>query len=110
MNQPSYNEVLKRFLLGLSERIFDSSVDRGMPSLAAAPDGPNTRPLLTRKAASIISFCSAARFRERSRGLLATPRGCRESQLSSTEKVSVSDRTTDRSMMFWSPRILPGQG
>jgi hypothetical protein len=36
----------------LSERIFDSSVDRGTPSLAAAPVGPDTRPLLAASAAS----------------------------------------------------------
>src|SRR2546422_10290891 len=43
---------LKRFLSTLSERIFDSSVDRGTPSLAAAPGGPDTRPLLAASAAS----------------------------------------------------------
>jgi hypothetical protein len=37
-------QTLKRFLLIFSARIFDSSVDRAIPSLAAAPDGPNTRP------------------------------------------------------------------
>jgi hypothetical protein len=49
-------EVLKRFLSIFNDRIFDSSVDRGMPSLAAAPDGPNTRPWHSRRAASISSF------------------------------------------------------
>jgi hypothetical protein len=34
---------LKRFLSIPSDLIFDSSVDRGMPNLAAAPVGPNTR-------------------------------------------------------------------
>jgi hypothetical protein len=34
--------------------IFVSSVDRGIPSLAAAPRGPATFPLLSAKAASII--------------------------------------------------------
>src|SRR5216684_1340886 len=48
--------LLKRFLLILSDRIFDSSVDREIPSLAAAPDGPNTCPSLSRSADSIISF------------------------------------------------------
>src|SRR6185295_8781490 len=43
---------LKRCLSTLSERIFDSSVDRGTPSLAAAPVGPETRPLLAASAAS----------------------------------------------------------
>ena len=36
--------ALKRFLLMLNNRIFDSKVDRAIPSLAAAPDGPNIRP------------------------------------------------------------------
>src|SRR5215475_3505423 len=37
-------------------RIFVSSVERGIPSFAAAPDGPATRPRLSRRAASIRSF------------------------------------------------------
>jgi len=36
--------------------IFESSVDRGIPSFAAAPSGPATLPLLSAKAASIICF------------------------------------------------------
>jgi hypothetical protein len=47
---------LKRCLLILRDLIFDSRVEGGMPSLAAAPDGPDTRPLLSVNAASIISF------------------------------------------------------
>src|SRR6266436_2836715 len=38
--------VLKRFLLIFSDLIFVSKVDPGIPSLAAAPDGPDTRPRL----------------------------------------------------------------
>ena len=49
--------VLKRFLLIFSDLIFDSRVDPGRPSLTAAPDGPDTCPLLSRRAASIIAFC-----------------------------------------------------
>jgi hypothetical protein len=37
--------LLKRFLSIFSDRIFDSRVDLAIPSLAAAPEGPNTRPL-----------------------------------------------------------------
>src|SRR5258706_14306540 len=55
-------QLLKRFLLILSDRIFDSTVDRGIPSIAAAPDGPNTRPSLSRRADSIISFSREASF------------------------------------------------
>jgi hypothetical protein len=47
---------LKRFLLIFSDLIFDSKVDPGKPSLAAAPDSPDTCPPLSRRAASIISF------------------------------------------------------
>jgi hypothetical protein len=52
-------EVLKRFLSIFSDRIFDSNVDRGMLNLAAAPLGPNIRPRLSFRAASIISFSCA---------------------------------------------------
>ena len=48
--------VLKRFLLIFSDLIFESRVVPGIPSLAAAPDGPNTRPLVSRRAASMIAF------------------------------------------------------
>ena len=58
---------LKRFLLIFSVRIFDSRVDRGMPSFSAAPQGPYTRPPHSRRAASIIAFSSAGGVRNRSR-------------------------------------------
>src|SRR4051794_27920500 len=47
---------LKRFLLIFSDLIFDSRVVRGIPSLAAAPAGPYTRPPHSRKAASMADF------------------------------------------------------
>src|SRR5260370_38908299 len=103
--------VLKRFLSIFNDRIFESRVDPGIPSLAAAPDGPDTRPRLLPRAASIISLSWAASFRDSSTGLVGSlARGCRESQLSSTEKFSVSHTITDRSMMFCNSRMLPGQG
>jgi hypothetical protein len=40
----------------LSCLIFKSSVERGIPSLAAAPFGPATFPLVSARAASISSF------------------------------------------------------
>jgi hypothetical protein len=43
-------------LFMLSCLIFKSSVDRGIPSLAAAPFGPATLPLLSARAASMSSF------------------------------------------------------
>src|SRR5258707_6604438 len=102
---------LKAFVLIFSDLIFDSNVDPGKPSLAAAPDGPDTCPPLSRRAASIISFSWAASFPGSSSWLFGpVARGCRESQLSSTEKFSVSHTITDRSMMFCNSRMLPGQG
>ena len=56
---------LKLYLSMFSDRIFESSVDRAMPSLTAAPEGPNTRPWLSRRASSITSFSVAATFSER---------------------------------------------
>lgn len=101
---------LKRFLLIFRDLIFDSSVDPGIPSLAAAPDGPETRPPLSHRAASIISFSWKASVRVSSvRFFGSLARGCHESQLSSIEKVSVSHTITDRSMTFCNSRIFPGQ-
>src|SRR5580704_15807951 len=54
-----YYVLLKRCLLIFNALIFVSSVDRGMPSLAAAPEGPYTRPPHSRKAASMAAFSSA---------------------------------------------------
>src|SRR5882762_7215029 len=103
--------ALKRFLSIFSDLIFDSRVDPGIPSLAAAPDGPDTRPPLSRRAASMISFSSAAGLRDSPRALLgAAACGCHESQLLSTERFSVSQTITDRSMTFCNSRMLPGQG
>ena len=47
---------LKRFLLIFNALIFDSRVVPGMPSLAAAPEGPCTLPPHSRRAASIMAF------------------------------------------------------
>ena len=54
--------ALKRCLSTLSDRIFDSSVDRGTPSLAAAPVGPETQPLLAASAASTRDRSWAGQF------------------------------------------------
>ena len=60
----AFASVRKRLLLIFSARIFDSSVERGIPSRAAAPECPNTRPPLARKASSIIAFSCAATERD----------------------------------------------
>src|ERR1700730_1590353 len=81
-----------------------------MPSFAAAPDGPDTRPPLSRRAASIICFSWVESSLDSSNWLFgALALDCRESQLSSTEKFSVSHTMTDRSTTFCNSRILPGQ-
>jgi hypothetical protein len=50
------SQVLKRSLSIFSDLIFDSNVERGIPSLEAAPKGPYTRPPHSVNAASIIAF------------------------------------------------------
>jgi hypothetical protein len=50
-----YSEMNLRFLI-FSWMIFESSVDLGIPSFAAAPLGPATRPLHSANAASMISL------------------------------------------------------
>ena len=91
---------LNSFLSIFSDLIFDSKVDPGIPSLAAAPDAPDTRPLHSRRAASTISFSFAASCCGSSSGTGSGPRGLRESQLSSTENVSRSATINERSMTF----------
>src|SRR5438309_5935824 len=50
-----YLEINLCFLIP-SCLIFESSVERGIPSFAAAPSGPATFPLLSARAVSIISL------------------------------------------------------
>src|SRR5262249_57682559 len=64
---PPSQERLNRALLILSALIFDSSVEGGMPSRAAAPAGPDTRPFVAARAASI---------RSRSRVTSSAPSDC----------------------------------
>src|SRR5579862_2133872 len=104
---------LKRCLLIFSALIFDSRVVAGTPSLAAAPDGPDTRPPHSSKAASMMAFSSSG-LRFKSPGWMSRTAGaldklCRESQFPSTENVAVSLTITDRSITFCNSRILPGQ-
>src|SRR5882724_13279306 len=71
-----------------------SRVDGGIRSLAAAPDGPETRPLVSASAASIIS--SSLRGSTFKAGDASTRAACGEvlleSHNSSTEKTSVEVR------------------
>jgi len=110
--KPVQSYVLKRFLLIFSDRIFDSSVDRGMPNLAAAPVGPDTRPHASFRAASIMFFsCSRSSIGSSTWCLGSSPTGgdC-GNQFSSIEKISVSQRMTERSMTFCNSRMFPSQG
>src|SRR6202021_1806169 len=102
-------QILKRFLLILNDRIFDSMVDRGIPNLTAAPVGPDTRPPVSFSAVSIMSFSC-------SRNLRRCPTCCFDAsvrgggnQFSSIEKISVSQSIIERSMTFCSSRMFPGQ-
>jgi hypothetical protein len=99
---------LCRYVSMPSRLIFDSSVWRGIPSFAAAPDGPDIRPWASARAASIISASRLAiaerpRFADDSVDLPF-------SQPSSTTKASLSLRMTVRSTTFCSSRILPANG
>src|SRR6202047_349276 len=104
-----YSEIDLRFLI-LSCLIFESSVERGIPSFAAAPSGPATFPLLSARAVSIISLSWF--WRVSGKGPDNTCRGgCTlASQAFSIQKVSPLLRITDLSTMFCSSRIFPGQG
>jgi hypothetical protein len=102
-------EVLKRFLSIFSDRIFDSSVERGMPNLAAAPVGPNIRPRLSFRAASIMSFSCARSLRGSSLRPFGSVRdGCFGNQLSSIEKISVSQIITERASIATSRHVPVG--
>src|SRR6476661_5684710 len=88
-----------------------SRVDGGIRSLAAAPEGPETRPLVSASAASMIS--RSLRGSTLKAGDVSTRDACGavllESHNSSTEKTSVEPRMMDRSITFCNSRILPGQ-
>src|SRR6266481_9988840 len=53
--------TLYLYLLIVKRLIFESRVRDGSPSLAAAPAGPEIRPWLSARAASIISFSCLTR-------------------------------------------------
>src|SRR5262249_17821256 len=75
---------------------------------AAAPDGPDIRPCVSARAASIISTSRSASAESPSCDPSVSA-GSHFSQLSSTRKVSVSQRTTANSTTFCNSRIFPGQ-
>src|SRR5437016_453138 len=90
-----------------------SRVDGGTPSRAAAPDEPETRPLLSASAASIISR-SLRGSTSPLKGADASTRDAGrdvslESHNSSTENTSPELRIMDLSITFCNSRMLPGQ-
>src|SRR5260370_42671323 len=93
--------------------ILRSRVDDGILSLAAAPDGPETRPRLSASAASIISRSLRDSSLTLSGANTSTGGAGREVPLGShnlsTEKTSVALRITDLSITFCNSRMLPGQ-
>ena len=102
---------LKCCLLIFKALIRLSSVDGGTRSLAAAPDGPETRPLVSRSAASITSRSLPRSMSKTGDVSTRTARGgvLLESHNSSTEKTSAELRIMDLSITFCNSRILPGQ-
>ena len=99
---------LKRYLLIFNERILDSSVVDGTPSFVAAPEGPETRPRLSARAASIIFFSRSGDILNSVLDDGAALADCRDNQLTSIDRTSPSDTITARSMTFCNSRILPG--
>src|SRR6266403_981149 len=90
-----------------------SRVDGGIRSLAAAPDGPETRPLVSASAASIVSRSLRGSPSLLKPGGVSDRDACGEvlleSHISSTEKTSVELRMIDLSITFCNSRMLPGQ-
>lgn len=103
-----FRRALNRNLLTWRFAILESSVCRGMPSFAAAPDGPATRPSLSASAASMSSLSRSA-IEAASRGVVRDCRPSLRSHAPSTENTPPSDKITDRSITFCSSRMLPGQ-
>jgi len=103
--------VLKRFLLILSDRNFDSTVDRGRRALRPRR---MVRTPVQQPVASVFNSQSdfpqklAAREKEMIESVLRESEA--GSQVSSTERFSVSHMMTDRSITFCNSRMLPGQG
>jgi hypothetical protein len=69
-----YSEINLRFLI-FSCWILESSVDRGIPSFAAAPSGPATFPLLSAKTHWRFA-CSASQLEQAMDGLLQSSGRC----------------------------------
>ena len=102
------DRALWAYLLMPNLLILDSSVCRGILSLAAAPLGPPICPCDSANAAVIISTSRSANARSPA-GAIDDSRGLRLNHISSTENVSPSLRITPRSTTFCNSRMFPGQ-
>jgi hypothetical protein len=93
--------------------ILSSRVEGDKASFTAAPDGPETRPLLSASAASIISRALCGLASPLKATEVATRDAGRdvslESHNSSTKKTSPELRITDLSITFCNSRMFPGQ-
>src|SRR5438128_7217186 len=89
--------------------ILDSSVWRGMPSFAAAPEGPEIRPRDSASAAMIKALSPSASVVTWRPVPIGAWLGSPLSHDSSMAKVSPSHRITARSITFCSSRTFPGQ-
>src|SRR5271168_905501 len=101
--------ALNRYLLIFKRLIFESRVFAGRPSFAAAPPAPEIRPWLSFSAASIISLSCRTRVPPSVAVRDAAGGSSRLNQVSSTAKLSSSERITARSITFCSSRTFPGQ-
>lgn len=77
---------MKLYLLIFIDLIFDSKVEAGIPRMAAAPDGPDTRPPASARAESIILRSSVADLLKDWRAGLRW-NGCPEKLLFLTERL-----------------------
>src|SRR5271170_7511325 len=100
--------TLNRYLLIFKRLIFESRVFAGRPSFAAAPPAPEIRPWLSFSAASIISFSCRTRVPPSIAVRDAAGGSSRLDQVSSTAKLSPSDRITAPSIPVCSSRTSPG--
>src|SRR2546427_3585037 len=89
--------------------ILDSSVWRGMPSFAAAPERPEIRPRDCASAAMIKALSASASVVISRPVPIGAWLGFPLSHDSSMAKVSPSHRITARSITFCSSRTFPGQ-
>src|SRR5712672_1477587 len=107
--QPYLNRRLSIF----KAVILSSRVEGDKASLTAAPDGPETRPLLSASAASTISRSLCGLTSRLKATDVATRDAGREVSLESHNASTVNSlpelRITDLSITFCNSRILPGQ-